>query len=49
MRGKHWMSYIEVDFTIVVVGGHVVRPEPRKMAQQCQAAAAQANTKPRAS
>jgi hypothetical protein len=30
MRGKHWMSYIEVDFTIVVVGGHVVRPEPRQ-------------------
>lgn len=49
MRGKHWMSYIEVDFTIVVVGVTLSARSRAKMAQQCQAAAAQANTKPRAS
>jgi hypothetical protein len=48
MRGKHWMSYIEVDFTTVVVGVTLSARSRAKMAKQCQAAAAQANTKPRA-
>jgi hypothetical protein len=49
MRSKHWMSYIEVDFTTVVVGVTLSARSRTKMAKQCQAAAAQANTKPRAS